>query len=59
MENLYLGGLGIIPNSMASNPTLTAVTLAVRAIAKMTDRTLQELVQNFEKISATPAQNED
>ena len=59
MENLYLGGLGIIPNSMASNPTLTAVALAVRAIAKMTDRTLQELVQNFEKISATPAQNED
>lgn len=35
IENLYLGGNGLISRGSASNPTLTSVAMAVRAVEQI------------------------
>lgn len=42
-DNLYLGGLGLIPEANASNPTNVACAMAVKGAAALTGRSVEEL----------------
>lgn len=42
-DNLYLGGLGLIPEPNASNPTNVACAMAVKGASALTERSLDEL----------------
>jgi pyranose oxidase len=44
-ENLYLGGLGLIPDPTASNPTILACAIAVGAVEAITGHDAAELAR--------------
>lgn len=45
-DNLYLGGGGVIPNEIASNPTLMECAIAAKSVAKITGRSIEELAND-------------
>ena len=42
VDNLYLGTVGVIPTRLASNPTLTAVAIAVKGAHSITGNDLPD-----------------
>ncbi|HEV8716261.1 MAG TPA: GMC oxidoreductase [Candidatus Binatia bacterium] len=46
-ENIYLGGLGVMPSKMASNPTLTACALAARSVGRILGCPIERLEEEL------------
>jgi pyranose oxidase len=55
-DNLYLGGLGVIENPNASNPTNVACALAVRAVERILGRSLDVEGASPREEGSTPSQ---